>query len=212
MSSGLLLQAWNHCTPFGAGRALSLWGFVVFVANISRPPELLSPRSGSNLATSSPKWRYRAKNNTYLHFEFANLTNKSKIWRLFPAPCNHHRKRIGGKRLLPQGAERACPGRFIRVNGNVAGAVPRSVGGFPCYYHNTLRHNIIEIIIFWGQFSWRIPLRSFCAGFVLEKCGRKKDNGYDLNEACKGCVFLASEKFNPVRECGPGFRKNLIFA
>ena len=26
---------------------------------------------------------------------------------------------------------------------------------------------------------------------------------------CKGRVFLASEKFNPVRECGPGFRKNL---
>ena len=23
-------------------------------------------------------------------------------------------------------------------------------------------------------------------------------------------MFLASEKFNPVRECGPGFRKNLV--
>ncbi|MBQ6925437.1 MAG: hypothetical protein IJQ73_12425, partial [Kiritimatiellae bacterium] len=53
------------------------------------------------------------------------------------------------------------------------------------------------------------PLMSFCAVFVLEKCGRKKDNGYDFNEVCKGRVFLASEKFNPVRECGSGFRKNL---
>ena len=38
-----------------------------------------------------------------------------------------------------------------------------------------------------------------------------KDNGYDLNGVCKGRVFLASEKFNPVRECGPGFRKNLLY-
>jgi len=51
---------------------------------------------------------------------------------------------------------------------------------------------------------------SFCAVFVLEKCGRKKDNGYDLNEVCEERVFLASEKFNPDRECGSGFRKNLF--
>ena len=33
--------------------------------------------------------------------------------------------------------------------------------------------------------------------FVLEKCGRKKDNGYDLNEVCEGRVFLASGKLTP---------------
>ena len=61
-----------------------------------------------------------------------------------------------------------------------------------------------------GGFLGEFLLMSFCAVFVLEKCGMKKDNGYDLNEVCKGRVFLASEKFNPVRECGSGFRKNLI--
>ena len=38
----------NHCTSFGAGRALSLCGFVFFVDKPSRPPKLQPPRSGSN--------------------------------------------------------------------------------------------------------------------------------------------------------------------
>ena len=36
------------------------------------------------------------------------------------------------------------------------------------------------------------------------------DNIFRYAGVCKGRVFLASVKFNPVRECGPGFRKNLI--
>ena len=36
-----------------------------------------------------------------------------------------------------------------------------------------------------------------------------KDNGYDLNGVCKGRVFLASEKINPVCESGLVFCNNL---
>ena len=44
----------------------------------------------------------------------------------------------------------------------------------------------------------------------LAICGKHADNKFRYAGGCKGRVFLASEKFNPVRECGPGFRKNLI--
>ena len=43
----------------------------------------------------------------------------------------------------------------------------------------------------------------------LAICGKNADNKFRYAGVCKGRVFLASEKFNPVRECGPGFRKNL---
>ncbi len=38
----------------------------------------------------------------------------------------------------------------------------------------------------------------------LEKWGENADNGCVLNEACIGCVFQASVKYHPGRECGPG--------
>ena len=40
MSSGLRLQAWNHCTTIGADRALSLRFFASFAAKTSHPPKL----------------------------------------------------------------------------------------------------------------------------------------------------------------------------
>ena len=43
----------------------------------------------------------------------------------------------------------------------------------------------------------------------LATCWKNADNKVRYAGVCKGRVFLASEKFNPVRECGPGFRKNL---
>ena len=43
----------------------------------------------------------------------------------------------------------------------------------------------------------------------LATCWKNVDNKFRYAGVCKGRVFLASEKFNPVRECGPGFRKNL---
>ena len=43
----------------------------------------------------------------------------------------------------------------------------------------------------------------------LATCWENADNKFRYAGGCKGRVFLASEKFNPVRECGPGFRKNL---
>ena len=43
----------------------------------------------------------------------------------------------------------------------------------------------------------------------LATCWKNADNKFRYAGVCKGRVFLASEKFNPVRECGPGFRKNL---
>ena len=45
----------------------------------------------------------------------------------------------------------------------------------------------------------------------LAICGKNADNKFRYTGGCKGRVFLASEKFNPVRECGPGFRKNLLY-
>ena len=61
----------------------------------------------------------------------------------------------------------------------------------------------------------RNPSRFSCAFFgfcrkFLAICGKNADNKFRYAGGCKGRVFLASEKFNPVRECGPGFRKNLV--
>ena len=39
---------------------------------------------------------------------------------------------------------------------------------------------------------------------------KSADNKTRYAGVCKGRVFLASEKFNPVRECGTEFRKNLL--
>ena len=49
----------------------------------------------------------------------------------------------------------------------------------------------------------------FAVGNILQHAGKTGIiNSVTLGSA-RGRVFLASEKFNPVRECGPGFRKNL---